>query len=98
MLARMGAMTTAQTKLQLAGRQVRLAGMVVVKQRPQTAKGILFLSCEDEFGLIDVVVKPDEVRCFKAILREHLLIVEGVVQRSGEVVSVLARTIRQLTI
>ena len=70
--------------------------MAVVKQRPQTARGILFVSLEDELGLVDVVVKPDKVRQFKSVLRENLLIVEGVVQRSGEAVSVLASAMRNL--
>ena len=67
-----------------------MAGMVVVRQRPQTAKGIMFISLEDEGGLLDLVVKPDVYPQVRPILQATLLIVaEGVVQQSDGAVNVL---------
>lgn len=85
-----GILTCGQTKRARAGRKVRCAGFVVVRQRPATAKGILFLSLEDESGLLDVVVKPPVYERLRQTLREHpLLVVTGIVQRSGQAVSLL---------
>lgn len=89
-LRRQGVLSTWQVKQMEAGRRVRVAGYVVVRQRPATAKGILFLSLEDESGLLDLVVKPQTYTRLRETLRSHaLLIAEGVVQRSGRATSVL---------
>ena len=89
-LRRQGVLSTWQVKQAEAGQRVRVAGYVVVRQRPATAKGILFLSLEDESGLLDLVVKPETyTRLREAIRSQPLLIVEGVVQRSGRATSVL---------
>ena len=73
-----------------AGKRVRLAGMMAVRQRPARAKGIVFISLEDESELLDLVVKPEVYARVRDVLRgPMLLLVEGVVQRSGRVVSVL---------
>lgn len=67
-----------------------VAGMVVVRQRPATAKGILFMSLEDESGLLDVVVKPDVYERYRSILRgQPLIYVEGIVQTSEGAVNLL---------
>ncbi|HXF63378.1 MAG TPA: error-prone DNA polymerase [Caldilineaceae bacterium] len=86
-----GILSTWQVKQEArAGQRIRVAGMVVVRQRPQTAKGILFLSLEDEAGLLDLVVKPDVYPQARPALQETPLIVaEGVVQRAEGAVSVL---------
>ena len=69
---------------------MRVAGFVVVRQRPATAKGILFMSLEDESGLLDLVVKPDIYARLREVIRTNpLLIAEGVVQRNSRSVSVL---------
>ena len=41
------------------GRQVRVAGMVITRQRPGTAKGFVFLTLEDETGIANIIVRPD---------------------------------------
>lgn len=72
------------------GAKLRVAGMVVMRQRPETAKGILFMSLEDESGLLDVVVKPDSYERFKDLLRfQPFLCVEGMVQRAEGTVNLL---------
>jgi error-prone DNA polymerase len=89
-LRRQGVLSTWQVKQTEAGQRVRVAGYVVVRQRPATAKGILFLSLEDESGLLDLVVKPETYTALRDVLRRHaLLVAEGVVQRSGRATSVL---------
>jgi error-prone DNA polymerase len=89
-LRRQGILSTWQVKQAEAGQRVRVAGYVVVRQRPATAKGILFLSLEDESGLLDLVVKPEIYTALREVLRGHaLLVAEGVVQRSGRATSVL---------
>ena len=57
-----GVFSTWQVKQAKAGQRVQVAGLVVVRQRPSTAKGILFMSLEDESGLLDLVVKPTFIR------------------------------------
>ena len=89
-LRRQGILSTWQVKQTEAGQRVRVAGYVVMRQRPATAKGILFLSLEDESGLLDLVVKPETYTALREVLRSHaLLVAEGVVQRSGQATSVL---------
>jgi error-prone DNA polymerase len=85
-----GVLPCGEVKRARAGRTVRAAGFVVVRQRPPTAGGILFMSLEDESGLLDVVVKPPVYESLRDVLRSSvLLIVEGVVQRSGRAASLL---------
>jgi error-prone DNA polymerase len=74
------------------GAGVRLAGMVVSRQRPMSAKGVLFLLLEDELGLTNVVVHPALYDRQRLIVRtEPFVIVDGVLQRNGRTYSVLAR-------
>jgi error-prone DNA polymerase len=74
-----------------AGRRVRVAGAVLVRQRPGTAKGFVFLSLEDETGIANVIVTPDVFGAYKrAIVDEPYLLVEGVLQNQDGAVSVKA--------
>ena len=96
-LQRAGVLSVAETKRQRAGRRVRVAGMPAVRQRPPTAKGILFLSLEDETGLIDVVVRPDVYERQRHGLRNAaMLLIDGVIQSVSGAVSVLATTVISL--
>jgi len=81
---------------ELAGRQdgqtVRVAGWVVIRQRPPTAKGHVFITLEDEEGLINLIVRPDVYERYRDALRHApLLRVEGRLQREGDATSVLVR-------
>ncbi len=59
-----------------------VAGLVVARQRPETARGILFLLLEDETGMVNVVIRPDLYERKKAVIRgESLLMVAGKIQR-----------------
>ncbi len=58
---------------------VRVGGAVICRQRPGTAKGFLFLTLEDETGLVNVIVRPDQFDRFRALLTEApLLRIDGV--------------------
>jgi len=76
---------------------VRLAGMVVSRQQPMTAKGVLFLLLEDEFGLTNVVVHRALHDRQRLLVRtEPFVVVDGVLQRNGRTFSVLARRFTRL--
>ena len=79
------------------GSPVRIAGCVIVRQRPGTAKGVLFLSMEDETGIANAVVVPDQFEAFRnTILTASWLLVEGKVQNVDNVIHVLAKNIERL--
>ena len=79
------------------GRIVRIAGSVIVRQRPGTAKGFVFLSMEDETGIMNAIVTPDTFDRFKfAVLGEQFLVIDGVLQNLDGVISVKAARIAGL--
>ncbi|REK07660.1 MAG: DNA polymerase III subunit alpha [Acidobacteria bacterium] len=74
-----------------ADRRVRTAGSVIVRQRPGTARGLLFLTLEDETGMCQAIVMPDELRRHrKTIVGCAGLVVEGVLQKRDGSISVKA--------
>jgi hypothetical protein len=73
------------------GTLVRVAGAVVVRQRPGTAKGFVFLNLEDETGLTNVIVRPALFHRHRlALVNEPFLYVEGTLQHQDNVVSIRA--------
>jgi error-prone DNA polymerase len=79
------------------GRRVRIAGSVIVRQRPGTAKGFVFLSMEDETGIMNAIVTPDTFDRYKfEVLGERFLFIEGVLQNLDGVISVKASRILAL--
>src|SRR3954454_928974 len=79
------------------GRLVRIAGAVIVRQRPGTANGFVFLSMEDETGIMNAIVTPDTFDRYKfEVLGEPFLIVDGVLQNLDGVLSVKAAKIAGL--
>jgi len=81
-----------------AGEPVRAAGLVITRQRPGTATGVVFVTLEDETGYVNLIVWSSLVeRQRKELLDARLLGVVGEVQREGEVVHVLARTLEDHT-
>ena len=76
---------------------VRVAGAVVVRQRPGTAKGFVFLNLEDETGLINVIVRPALFHRYRlALVNEPFLYVEGTLQHQDNVVSIRAERLAPL--
>jgi error-prone DNA polymerase len=81
------------------GRYVRVAGCVIVRQRPGTAKGFVFLSLEDETGIANIIVEPDLfAREREPLVGSSFLMVEGVLQNQDNVVSVKARHVSPLPV
>jgi error-prone DNA polymerase len=73
------------------GRRVRVAGMVITRQRPGTAKGFVFLTLEDETGISNIIIRPDLFdRERMVVVRQPFLIVDGVLQHQDGVLSVRA--------
>jgi error-prone DNA polymerase len=80
------------------GMQVRVAGLILVRQRPGTASGICFITIEDETGHANLVVFQKLYQQFrKEILQSKLLMVEGKVQREGEVIHVVVKRCYNMT-
>ena len=77
--------------------KVRVAGLVVTRQHPMTARGTVFLALEDETGMVNVTLWPDTWTRLRGIVRRHaLLLVDGVLQREANVVNVVANEVRPL--
>ncbi len=82
-----------------AGRWVKVAGLVIVRQRPGTAKGFCFLTLEDETGICNAVVVPAQFAQHRALIhRASLLQVEGPLQIVEGVIHVRARRFRELAL
>ncbi|HZA02497.1 MAG TPA: OB-fold nucleic acid binding domain-containing protein [Hyphomicrobiaceae bacterium] len=76
------------------GRRVRVAGMVITRQRPGTAKGFVFLTLEDETGISNIIIRPDLFdRERTVVIRQPFLIVDGVLQHQDGVLSVRAEKV-----
>jgi error-prone DNA polymerase len=81
------------------GRNVRIAGGVIARQRPGTAKGFVFLSLEDETGVANAIVTPDLFQKNRLLLSsEQFLLVEGILQNQDNVISVKAARVLPLPI
>jgi len=77
------------------GCNIRTAGLVISRQRPGTATGVVFVTLEDETGLINLVVWNRIMTKYRReILGARLLVVEGEVQREGEVIHVIAKQLQ----
>jgi len=79
------------------GRRIRLAGLVTARQRPGTAKGVIFLTLEDETATVNLIVWPHVFETFRRpVLGSRLLGVTGEVQRAGTVVHVIVQQAEDL--
>jgi error-prone DNA polymerase len=81
-----------------SGRRVRVAGAVITRQRPGTAKGFVFLTLEDETGIANIIVRPDLFTDAKAaVIGASYLLVEGTLQIQDGVTSVKAERFQALS-
>jgi error-prone DNA polymerase len=79
------------------GSIIQIAGNVICRQRPGTAKGFVFISLEDETGVSNAIVEPDLFERFRLVITEEaFLLIEGEVQNSNNVVLIKAQEIRAL--
>lgn len=82
---------TARLDRMRGGQLIKLAGIVLIRQRPGSAKGVCFITLEDETGVANLVVWPKVMEAYrKVIMRARVIDVRGVVQRSEDVVHVVA--------
>ncbi len=96
-LERLGAARAADLAGLRNGAWVRIAGAVVVRQRPGTAKGFVFLNLEDETGLANIIVRPALFHRYRlALVKEPFLFVAGRLQHEDGVISVRAGEIATL--
>ncbi|HEY5402807.1 MAG TPA: error-prone DNA polymerase [Pyrinomonadaceae bacterium] len=80
------------------GNSVRVAGWVIVRQRPGTAKGFMFLTLEDETGVTNIIVTPQLFDRYRLVLVDQpFLMIDGALQNQDNVVSVKAKHIRSLS-
>jgi len=90
-LARQGVLSAGELAKGTEGARVRAAGAVIVRQRPGTAKGFVFLSLEDESGIVQAIVRPDLFRENRALLvGSPGLVVEGRLQTRDGTLSIRA--------
>jgi error-prone DNA polymerase len=81
------------------GEYTRIAGCVIARQRPGTAKGFVFLSLEDETGIANVIIHPDLYEKYRLIInREKFLRVEGILQNQDSVISIKASRVLPVAI
>ena len=90
-LALRGVLRAADLPGQRHGRRVRVAGAVITRQRPGTAKGFVFLTLEDETGIANIIIRPDVFAGKRlTIIEEPFLLIEGTLQNLDGVTSVRA--------
>jgi error-prone DNA polymerase len=94
-----GTVSTAHVEVLPDGTEVQVAGLVVCRQQPGTAKGFVFLVLEDESGLANVVVKPAVYVRYRPLVRaEPFVIVSGHLQRRDGVTNLIAKAFRPLRV
>ena len=80
-----------------SGTKVRVAGCVVCRQMPGTAKGHVFITLEDECGLTNVILRPQIYDKYRQIARlEPVIIVEGTLQKHDGIVNIVAQQLRPI--
>jgi len=91
-------LTAADLDLPPGGARIAVAGLVTCRQRPGTAKGVIFLTLEDETGTANIVVWAKVFERFRrAVIAGRCLKVTGRVQRDGSVVHVVAEHIEDIS-
>jgi len=94
-----GIVSTAHVETLENGVDLQVAGLVVCRQQPGTAKGFVFLVLEDEFGLANVVVKPAVYLRYRALVRaEPFVVISGRLQRRDGTTNVIAQSVRSLRV
>ena len=83
-LSKLGILSTASLKQHKGGTIVRVAGSVISRQRPPTAKGMCFIILEDETGYVPTAMVPQVYEQFSRVLRAPQLVVEGKLEDSGK--------------
>jgi error-prone DNA polymerase len=96
-LHQMGALQSNQLKAVGNNETIRVAGLVITRQAPATANRIRFFTLEDEFGQVNITIKPEVYERYRHVAnRQPILVIDGVMQRQDGVHSVLATHIEAL--
>jgi len=81
------------------GRRLRIGGCVIARQRPGTAKGMMFMSLEDETGIANAIVAPDLLQKNRFLLiSERFLMIEGILQNQDNVIHIRAEKVSPLRV
>jgi error-prone DNA polymerase len=81
------------------GRRLRIGGCVIARQRPGTAKGIMFMSLEDETGIVNAIFTPDLLQKNRVLLiSERFLMIEGILQNQDNVIHIRAEKVSSLSV
>jgi error-prone DNA polymerase len=91
-------LTAAQINQTPNGRWVKVAGLVLIRQRPGTASGIVFETLEDETGIVNLIVRPDIYERYRPAARHAALLqCDGYLERQGQVVHIMAKRLFDLS-
>ena len=97
-LAKRGALAAEAIARARDGERAAAAGLVLVRQRPGSASGVIFMTLEDETGVVNIVVWPRVLEGFRrAVLGARVAMVRGRVQRTAEIVHLVADRLEDLT-
>ena len=97
-LAKAGAIPSVRVATDPAGRRTAVGGVVLVRQRPGTAKGVCFITLEDETGVTNVVVWPSVFEQFRpVIMGSRMILVRGKLQRAEGVTHLVAESLEDWT-
>ncbi len=91
-------LTAAQLGLPPEGARVAVAGLVILRQRPGTAKGVIFITLEDETGVVNVIIWRKLYERFRrAVIAARMLRVTGRLQRAHGVTHIIAEEVEDLS-
>lgn len=97
-LRQLGALAARDLRQTISGRWVQVAGLVLMRQQPSTARGIRFVTLEDETGTINLIVRPNTWERFRRAARSAVaLLAHGRLERKHEVTHVLVERLEDLT-
>jgi error-prone DNA polymerase len=97
-LRALGAVPAADLRTLRDGRRTAVGGLVLIRQRPGTAKGVIFLTLEDESGPANIVVWRDVFEAYRRlVMTASFLVVHGRLQKAGEVIHLVAERFTDLS-
>ena len=80
------------------GQRVAATGIVLVRQRPGSARGVIFMTIEDETGVVNAVVWPQVMETYRrVVMTSRLVMIKGRIQRAGEIVHLVADSLEDMT-
>ena len=98
-MKRMGIYSAADLAHLSHGRRLRIGGCVIARQRPGTAKGMMFMSLEDETGIANAIIAPDLLQKNRVLLiSERFVMVEGILQNQDNVIHIRAEKVFPLSV